>query len=531
MLFPNPQRSLGMLVVPVLWLLRSYVARRTPHPSTLAKHPRRGTSSLPHTPLNSAILLIALMLLVSTWATYDLALSLSRISGLVLGLGVYFAVVRESVHVKGWWLGTLLFLGMGLVIAALGLFGTNWFSTKLILLNPLTSRIPTLLQGLPGDDGAFHPNQVAGTLSWVLPVLLTLGLSLRAQRSKLKQDAEQTAPSTPIAAPRSHRLMTWGIRLLLWLSTTFVTGVFILTQSRSAYIGMAITILGMFLLALPARWRWGLLGLLVAVGLLLGFSLGREALAQFQDWAMDDGLVSENAFSLNSFEGRLELWSRAIYGLQDFPFTGMGMHTFQEVVHVLYPLFLVAPDVDIGHAHNEFLQAGLDLGIPGMIALMALNIGAFWMLGWMWKAVGHNPARCDYPFAGLSVRSARVFVLGLGGGLLAHLIYGLLNAAPLGAKPGIFFWMLLGLIAGLYQQGFSTQTEISTAGRQNQRWSAKSALVGKISAGRFLKRWSSAAERSLRSSVSRPSALTKFIHSPQPAARETKCSSAKPTLE
>jgi O-antigen ligase len=42
-----------------------------------------------------------------------------------------------------------------------------------------------------------------------------------------------------------------------------------------------------------------------------------------------------------SIEGRLEVWNRAIYGITDFPFTGMGMNTFRKVVHVLYPLFSV----------------------------------------------------------------------------------------------------------------------------------------------------------------------------------------------
>jgi hypothetical protein len=42
--------------------------------------------------------------------------------------------------------------------------------------------------------------------------------------------------------------------------------------------------------------------------------------------------------------------------------------------------------------------------------------------------------------------------LGLGGGLLAHLLYGLTDAVALGAKPGVLFWMLLGLIAGLHRQ-------------------------------------------------------------------------------
>jgi len=138
----------------------------------------------------------------------------------------------------------------------------------------------------------------------------------------------------------------------------------------------------------------------------------------------------------------VEVWSRAVYGLQDFPFTGMGMNTFREVVHVLYPLFLIAPDVDIGHAHNEFIQAGLDLGIPGMIAFMGLYVGAFWMLFSAWSHRSRPTA----------------IILGLGGGLTAHMLYGMVDAVSLGAKPGILFWMLLGLVAGLYQQVFSSDS-------------------------------------------------------------------------
>jgi putative inorganic carbon (hco3(-)) transporter len=77
--------------------------------------------------------------------------------------------------------------------------------------------------------------------------------------------------------------------------------------------------------------------------------------------------------------------------IQDFPFTGMGMNVFRKVVPVLYPLFLIGPDIDIGHAHNEFLQAALDLGIPGLIAFLALYIGVFWMLADVWRATRHSP--------------------------------------------------------------------------------------------------------------------------------------------
>jgi O-antigen ligase len=136
---------------------------------------------------------------------------------------------------------------------------------------------------------------------------------------------------------------------------------------------------------------------------------------------------------------RFEVWSRAIYGIEDFPLTGMGMNTFRSIVHVLYPLFIVAPEVDVAHAHNEFLQAALDLGLPGLIAFLALYIVAFWMLRAIWRAAP-------------SPLPTRTLALGLGGGLFAHMIYGLTDAVALGAKPGILFWMLLGLITALFLQ-------------------------------------------------------------------------------
>jgi uncharacterized membrane protein len=152
-------------------------------------------------------------------------------------------------------------------------------------------------------------------------------------------------------------------------------------------------------------------------------------------------LTAESA--IETWEGRVEIWSRAIYGIQDFAFTGMGMNTFRRVVNVLYPLFLVGPDTDISHAHNEFLQAALDLGVPGLIAFTALYFGATGMLWAIWRQ-----ASTTSPDGFL----VRAIALGLGAGLLGHLVYGMTDADTLGSKPGVLFWMLLGLIAGLYAQ-------------------------------------------------------------------------------
>ena len=117
-----------MLVVPSLWILHGFVTRRTPTLSEV-EGPRlapRTSHLIPVIPLNSSLLLLSIMLLVSLWATYDIAFSLEKISGVVLGLSVFYAIVREGQTPLGWWLSLVMFLGVGLGMAGVGFLGTNW---------------------------------------------------------------------------------------------------------------------------------------------------------------------------------------------------------------------------------------------------------------------------------------------------------------------------------------------------------------------------------------------------------------------
>ena len=80
------------------------------------------------------------------------------------------------------------------------------------------------------------------------------------------------------------------------------------------------------------------------------------------------------------------------------------------------------------------MHTGVELGIPGLIAYLAV-----WLLA-AWLAVG---AYRD----GRGWRKA--LAVGCGGALIAYFVYGATDAVALGAKPGGMFWYLLGLIAGL----------------------------------------------------------------------------------
>lgn len=510
MLFPSPTRTLAMLIVPALWILRWVVLRGESfkkgsvldlRPSIIGQKPSVVDESqspknpayasttrtislipMPVTPLNSIFLLMFVMVLISTWATYDIMLSLEKISGVVLGLGVFFAIVREGKSLLGWWLSLLVFLGAGVAVAVAGLLGTDW-PLRFGFLEPLISRLPNLLQGLPGAESGLQYNAVGGTLLWILPMLLVFSVysfnnpqrligspvfrwlrgSERKKVTKLSpwfrrisQFLKKLLKSNSIrkktrkigAQVREVRLV-WLLLLTLGLSTLLVTAVLILTQSRGSYLSMVIAGLSMLFVVSGRRWRFGLTIGTVVFGLMLGGLLVRAG--GWDSLILVLGNSSLPGVSVVTFDSRVEIWSRAIYGIQDFPITGMGMNTFREIVHVLYPLFLISPNVDLAHAHNEFLQIALDLGIPGLISFLAVNFCVLWILKEVWKTARQNALNSPR-FLFASPEMTQMIVLGLFGGHLAHLLFGLTDAIALGAKPGVLWWMLLGLIVALHAQ-------------------------------------------------------------------------------
>jgi putative inorganic carbon (HCO3(-)) transporter len=476
LLFSSPERSILMLVIPALFMIH-WLASKVKidsDPGDTHRIRNEQQSVLPSTPFNGVLLLMMIMVLVSLWATFDIVYSLPKITGIILGVGIFYVIAREGQTPRGWWLSFLLLISLGFGISVIGLLGTHW-NNKITFLTPIISRLSSRIIGLPGAEEGFHPNYVAGALLWVIPGLLTFCWMLLTKAKELR---------ALIGRGRFTIVIMLVIGAILW-----TTAIFILTQSRGGYISLALTLPLLLLIALPPRFRRNSLLILLLLALILGV-LVSSRWESVRVWITGSNLASDLALSLDSLEGRMEVWSRAIYGIQDFPFTGMGMNAFRKVVPVLYSLFSIGPGIDIGHAHNEFLQAALDLGIPGLIAFIGLNIIAFWLLVQTWKSVGvnsqagvrgHHNINSNIKRGGWFIfseasllteaRLVQLAVLGLGGGLLAHMLWGLTDAMALGARPAFLFWMLLGLVSGLYQQTHmntdKSDIEVSISGVKN----------------------------------------------------------------
>lgn len=402
-LFPSRAYAWALLALPLLWL-----ARRVAH-----------GRFLPPTPFDWTLVVMALMAAVSLYATFDIGFSLGKVTGLLFAFGVFYAVVEWASGGDRLKLALGGYVLAGVALAVVGLLGADWVN-KLPVLRQFVDLIPVTIRGLPGAERGIHPNELGGALLWVAPLQLALfGWSL--------QSGLRVA------------LAQWLIRLGLLSATALCAGTLLLTQSRSALSGFLVGALLLTFLALQ-RARL-LLAALLLVGAGVIAYIGPQRIADELRDVYGQGFSTTDG--MRSIGGRAEIWSRALYGIEDFSFTGMGMNAFRRVMPILYPTgppnSSDSPDADsdIGHAHNHLLQAALDLGLAGLVAYMALWMLAAALLVGAWR--------------GSTDSLHRAAVAGIGGGLLASFVYGLTDTVALGAKPGVFFWALLGLLVAVWQ--------------------------------------------------------------------------------
>jgi putative inorganic carbon (HCO3(-)) transporter len=229
----------------------------------------------------------------------------------------------------------------------------------------------------------------------------------------------------PLAFPLARLLFTWGdldlrARILAVASVALMLTALFLTRSRGAWIGLA----ALLLVLAVYRWRRGWLLAAAAA------AAGTIAFAASGGRLLGAGL-----------ETRAEIWARALHMLQEFPFTGIGFGSFGRVTELLYPLFLVGSQTDLPHAHNLFLQVGLDLGLAGLVAWLAIYFLALAGSHRVWRE-------------GRNAQDAAAMALGAGllAGQVGVGIHGLLDAVLWSSGPALLLWAAWGLAMGAWSR-------------------------------------------------------------------------------
>ncbi|HQF71389.1 MAG TPA: O-antigen ligase family protein [Promineifilum sp.] len=388
-LLPWGYTTAFLAVVPLLWLLRKAITGRFLTP----------------TPYDLAVLALVLAIGLSLTVTFDWATSGPKIAGILLGIAFLYATAGSGRHGGSLWPIVGVVLLAGVLMAIVGFIGSQWLP-PFAFLNGARAWLP-FAGGIPGAvGGVVNPNELAGVLSWVLPLALACVL-------------------TGMQRPARTRLVILATLLPVM---AFVGFLLVATSSRGGMLAAGLGLLLVIAFFVQSRWRLVLgIGVLVGLGALVAYTASR----------VDQNIVGDAV----GMSGRLEIWSRALLAIGDFPLTGVGVNGFRRVIDVLYPLYSIPADIDLGHAHNQMLQAALDLGLPGLTAYLAI-----WAISarLLWSSYRHLRQRhaANHPYYGL--------VAGLAGSLLAGWVFGIFDAIALGARPGFIWWLLLGLTAGVH---------------------------------------------------------------------------------
>lgn len=363
------------------------------------------TTALPSTPFNLILVLWGIALMVGIIVSADPSDTLPKATGAILGLAVWRFLAVSVRTLRQVSLSVVALLFMGIALSFLGVASLEGLTKIPVLanLNPFQS---ALFSGLGG-----HINQVGGLVCLILPLLVSMSLSP-------PPDFQRRLP-----------------RVALIIATLLVTSFLIITQSRSGWIGSAagcFLLLVLWAVILPGSRHRRILRL-ATTAIIIGVFAGLVWIGPSQIFNLwlnppQDTTVG----TLTTLNYRKALWPWAITAVNDFPFTGIGLGAFRQVIPRIYPLSM-GPDVDISHAHNIFLQTALDVGLPGLVVYLALLFVAL--------AVGWKVARQDKGFRPIS--------LGLVCGIAAVQIFGLVDAQVIGSKPGIILWFSLGLLTAM----------------------------------------------------------------------------------
>jgi putative inorganic carbon (HCO3(-)) transporter len=344
------------------------------------------------TPLDLAVVLLILVACVNLWATAVPRETEIQLYRLFSGIALYYALSNWATSSTRLGLVIAGLVTVGLAFALIAPFSVTWYTVKLPFIPAEVYNRFTLLV-----SDTVHPNTMGGNLVILMPIPLAILMFSWNQ------------------FPGMVRAGLSAILLVMF-------GVLILTKSRGGWISFAVVL---FVLAfLRWRLRWLLILFLLAIAGLI--------LVSTQSAVVLDILTANDA--LGGFEGRLEIWSRALYMIRDYPFTGIGLGSYVPVVDHLYPFFRFVPG-QIVHSHNLFLQIAVDLGIPGLIfwtAILFLVSTTAWQV--FFRARESQPG----------------WLAGLGAGLfcsqLALIIHGATDAVTWGlVRTAPLVWIVWGL--------------------------------------------------------------------------------------
>jgi tetratricopeptide (TPR) repeat protein/O-antigen ligase len=391
--------ALGVMALP--WLLRLLLTG-TPTKSTI---------------LDVPLTFLLLGMGIGLWASISPAVTLRQMMVMVAGIAVYYAIVNRLRGAASVWLVAVVVIICGALLASALLVQFAWMRGAHTLM-PILQRLG-IAQGVTAEASTpwLDPGITAGVLSMVVPVAAALAIA--------------GGHSEHAVSPALRWVLAASAVVLAILLVTCV----ILAQSWGELLAIVFTAIVLPALYRP-HWRLFLVALAAAVicaGVLF-WIIGTPAL---------QSILPLRPWLRPVYPSRWEVWTRALYMIEAYPFTGIGMGAFATVAQNNFPYFEDGLN-QLPHAHNLYLQTTLDGGVLAALSLLALIV-VFYVGAW--RSINADPVSSQS-----RDRAMRTLHIGLAGGFMVVLIAGIFDHAVLtDPLSSLVFWTMLGLAESVRQ--------------------------------------------------------------------------------
>lgn len=217
-----------------------------------------------------------------------------------------------------------------------------------------------------------------------------------------------TLPSILFRKGMKRKLVYMGISGVIFVAL-------LLTFSRSAWI--AFVVMGLYFVFVWNK-KW-----LLAV----------PVLAAATPFLMPDSVISRFGklldpayYQMSSEYGRLAFWSLALEKIKEHPFLGSGLGTFGDSVPLRHNIPF-ATWVD-----NHYLKLGAEIGLPGVLAFIALLLALFFLAHKLHRRAG--------------TEGGRIYTLGVAGVIITMAVQNVTASIFEGLTNAVYFYAFAGML-------------------------------------------------------------------------------------
>ncbi|QBP40757.1 O-antigen ligase family protein [Paenisporosarcina antarctica] len=252
-----------------------------------------------------------------------------------------------------------------------------------------------------------------------------------------------------LMASEKKPMLFYGIVL------TLMTSVLLYTNTRSAWIGLAIVALFYTLTIVKQYKLWKKwVVLLLAMGIMavgINASEGNRYLGKIFITLEESGDLLDEGLTGHEGSSRLIIWQKDLTILDDYFWIGSGVDTHA----IIFPAtsdeleeYFNNRTIMVDKAHNEYLQIAVTIGIPALLVYILLLFKVYRKAFQALK--GANKQQKNIIFTLLAV-------------ITGYLVQAIFNISVVSVAP--ILWMFLGIVCG-----FSTKIHIKFTTKENNNY-------------------------------------------------------------